>query len=1497
MVQRIILPGLNVRKIVHISDLHIRSGDKSACRFDEYMSVFNNLYNTLSIEGVCDDTIVIITGDLFHNKSKIESAGIVLFYSLIGRLAQLASVFIIQGNHDYRQDQHDTPDLISALLHEKVVPNVYYLDTTAHYIIGNIGIGLVSIKDALKAGDTCGQEEELPEFPDPSDFNDVKTKIALFHGTVNGCTLQNYAKSPTGYPMEWFKGYDLTLLGDVHLQQLHNIDDKGKWKIDTMPWGYPGSLIQQNFGETIFDHGMFVWNLDDKSVQTINIRNDYGYITIKESEDGWLAQYKKKWISINKILDNSLCPSNITIRINTNDSNYDEHSLASIMGSPYNINYVIQTINMFDVKNENSDAEKTILDEPTDMGSYNTPTAWINYLQQHITPEVVKNMNWKQWIINNDSLMIDSATVPSTLHDKVRSKNEDIMKSIQILQATMDKSIVVRKSLTLNYMEWSWILCFKDGCHINFDELKGNVCTINAMNGQGKSSFLEVICIALFGEPIPSRFNKENSASIICLQKPTGERPKVSIEFTLNGKMYRIFKAFTIQYGNIKGKKLQYQDHELAEISVNREYTVIHTGKTAVDNWVQDNIGNIESFLLSGMVTQNCDQDFFNMKSDAQTYILEKYLNLDSIHDLQGLLKSASLSYKSICDSLDDLSKWSNQNITNVTIDEFKAEKQIYRETVKTRKEIEKNHEAIVDKWHDISIVDIMLHDNDISSKILETETIIKSLSIVEDYDALQQEYGMLKNKLLQLPKPSNKDVLFTQNHLDEAVKKCQDKQSEIQSLLKEQPFKPLQTLEEWEEWNKNFIEFNKIIIKKYGSMKFLLGTANTNSVSAPSIDEETLKSQKALLDEEVKKITDAELWLNDETLIENKIKIFGDKVREMETIHETLVSHKNKIEDNYSTTKESLDICTTKLRNHMKNYVALPNQSEEDYIEWFSDFEQYESDASNTESKLTKCLSIIEKVKVTNECIRATEKDIERINYDISVIKDAQHPYNDDCWACRQQTWKVHLTNLGDQLINCKEQLDLHHKTKASLLGKRTLERLQKITQEYQSWYDDWNEMKSEKAAWETLRMQWAKYKPFHKKLVGLEEQEQELSKQIVEINTQLKSLKKEEQEASANYKNSKQEYNTLLICKENLPRWKSTSSMIKKHNALWVEYKKRLESINDANKANEYFEENKDWELIKSQLNDYEKWDTKLNILKDQYSQYDIECKSIEAYLSQEQLLKIKENIDKHTTKKQMERELSYWTNIRDLKPDFNQKAELSTRLEQAKENERIAAAKYHQVEIMYKQCENARTEANSNKQTKTNLMEYKIAIDHIAENMSYYRKEVYEKHVMPKLLAETNKIVAMVTNSNDLLLDVDVDASKPKTSLSWYFQHGKNRPPIEKASGFQRYMLGLGIRIAMSYAGACSVSCNQLFIDEGFVACDTEHLSRVPDFLQNLLNLYSSIIMVSHLDELKDCASIQIPIIRKNDLSMIQFGQKGQKVQYANKKKRGRPARVIE
>ena len=42
--------------------------------------------------------------------------------------------------------------------------------------------------------------------------------------------------------------------------------------------GYSGSLIQQNFGEDIIEHGYLVWNLANKQVDEINVYNAKGQI-------------------------------------------------------------------------------------------------------------------------------------------------------------------------------------------------------------------------------------------------------------------------------------------------------------------------------------------------------------------------------------------------------------------------------------------------------------------------------------------------------------------------------------------------------------------------------------------------------------------------------------------------------------------------------------------------------------------------------------------------------------------------------------------------------------------------------------------------------------------------------------------------------------------------------------------------------------------------------------------------------------------------------------------------------------------------------------------------------------------------------------------------------------------------------------------------------------------------------------------------------------------
>lgn len=283
-----------IHNIIHISDIHIRSGDSKKSRYDEYISVFNNLAESISQQPsiLNKSAIIVITGDIFHDKNRIGPSGLKIAIYLLQKLSTLATVIIIRGNHDYRQDHPQEHDMISALICYDI-PNVIYFDTTGVHTFHNISFGLTAIQETLLYGSTSGIANNLPPFPIPSHTNTYK--VALFHGTINGCTLQNGSKTTRyGYPIEWFQGYDAILLGDIHLQQINRadiIDNSPSILPHTsicqtysyqhqIPWGYAGSLLQQDFGETIKGHGYLLWNLQHKIINIYHITNNYGMIKI-----------------------------------------------------------------------------------------------------------------------------------------------------------------------------------------------------------------------------------------------------------------------------------------------------------------------------------------------------------------------------------------------------------------------------------------------------------------------------------------------------------------------------------------------------------------------------------------------------------------------------------------------------------------------------------------------------------------------------------------------------------------------------------------------------------------------------------------------------------------------------------------------------------------------------------------------------------------------------------------------------------------------------------------------------------------------------------------------------------------------------------------------------------------------------------------------------------------------------------------------------------------
>jgi DNA repair exonuclease SbcCD nuclease subunit len=286
-------------KIIHLSDIHIRTGNYDRSRYDEYMIVFVNLINSLKKIEDFSKYIIVITGDIFHNKSQIESSGISLFTYLISELTKLTSVFLIMGNHDYRQEYINEPDLLSALLNTNELTNIksnlYYLKKTGIYIIGDILFGLVAINDTLIPGNTSGKVENLPQFPDVTKF-DNKYKIALYHGIIIDDNDTFFKNKNIGISVNWFKSYDFAILGDIHSQQVRNsIWNKDHYDYDNkkIVWGYSGSLVQQNFGESINKHGYLIWDFENKQVIPYQINNSFAYCTLKYTDDWYIKKGTK----------------------------------------------------------------------------------------------------------------------------------------------------------------------------------------------------------------------------------------------------------------------------------------------------------------------------------------------------------------------------------------------------------------------------------------------------------------------------------------------------------------------------------------------------------------------------------------------------------------------------------------------------------------------------------------------------------------------------------------------------------------------------------------------------------------------------------------------------------------------------------------------------------------------------------------------------------------------------------------------------------------------------------------------------------------------------------------------------------------------------------------------------------------------------------------------------------------------------------------------------
>lgn len=263
----------NIRCVIHCSDIHMRNFQRME-EYAEQLSKFTKKVEEIAKNYEPDEVRIVISGDIVHSKTTISPELIAFVSTWIRELQKIAEVIVISGNHDLMVNNLTRIDPITAIFQASQFDNAIHLDSYFNYDSGiivedNVTWVLYSIFNDFRRPDI---EQAKKDYPD-------NTVIGLYHGTIVGATLNNGTVMDSGQDGDIFQGCDFVLAGDIHKRQ---VIKRG----DTIIV-YPGSLIQQTFGETITQHGFAVWDLEKKSYDFVELETDYGLYNfeIKTPED------------------------------------------------------------------------------------------------------------------------------------------------------------------------------------------------------------------------------------------------------------------------------------------------------------------------------------------------------------------------------------------------------------------------------------------------------------------------------------------------------------------------------------------------------------------------------------------------------------------------------------------------------------------------------------------------------------------------------------------------------------------------------------------------------------------------------------------------------------------------------------------------------------------------------------------------------------------------------------------------------------------------------------------------------------------------------------------------------------------------------------------------------------------------------------------------------------------------------------------------------------
>lgn len=564
MINKIKTKLQNVDCIFHIADIHLRNWK----RHKEFKEVFDKMFKAL--DECSPNTIVTVGGDIVHAKTDMSPELIEMVSYLFNGLADRRPTVVIAGNHDANLNNHHRLDALTPIVKSNGHPNLFYLRNSGLYKIGDIGISVMSLLD---------DPQEYVTYDKIEDPTQYKKLVALYHGTIANSTVDSGLLLEHGLSWDTFAGFDVVPLGDIHKRQVLSKQNPAIF--------YPGSLVQQNYGEAFDGHGYALIDLtkEDKVDYTFHdIANDYGYYTL-EIADGVLP-------------DNLPITAKTSLRIRTRNTDAAQ------------VKRILATIRK---QYKNKDAVVIRLDKSINGTSSDLSDAAINQGD-------VRNVQYQNALLQD--FLNDRGVAPDTI-EKVLNINKKLNQELHLPEIA--RNVVWKPKL----FTFSNMFSYGKDNSVDFST-KSGTCGLFAPNHAGKSAILDALCFCLFDQS----FRAKNADQVL---NRKCEDFDCQFNFELEGVDYFIQKrAFKYRSGALKGRlrveiDFWYIDSDGEKISLNGEQ------RRDTDKIIQTYVGTFDDFVLTALSLQQNNSNFIDKTQSERKDLLANFLDVtifDALYEL-----------------------------------------------------------------------------------------------------------------------------------------------------------------------------------------------------------------------------------------------------------------------------------------------------------------------------------------------------------------------------------------------------------------------------------------------------------------------------------------------------------------------------------------------------------------------------------------------------------------------------------------------------------------------------------------------------------------------------------------------------------------------------------------------------------------------------------------------------------------------------------------------